>query len=54
LKIGLAIVLMFIGVKMLIEHFFPIPILASLGVVAVILVAAVFSSLRWPKAHKHA
>lgn len=54
LKIGLAIVLMFIGVKMLIEPFFPIPILASLGVVALILVTAVLSSVLWPKAHKHA
>jgi tellurite resistance protein TerC len=54
LKIGLAIVLMFIGVKMLVESYFPIPILMSLGVVAAILVAAVLSSLRWPKAHEKA
>lgn len=37
LKYGLAIVLVFIGVKMLIAHLYPIPVGASLGVVGTIL-----------------
>lgn len=50
LKLGLSLVLMFIGAKMLVDHFFPLPIVASLGVVAAILVTSVLASLRWPKA----
>jgi len=49
LKVGLALVLMFIGGKMLVDHFYPLPIIASLGVVAAILIASVLASLRWPR-----
>ena len=42
--------LMFIGVKMLVERFFPIPILVSLAVVAAVLTTSVVASLKWPKA----
>ncbi len=42
---GLAIVLMFIGVKMLIEHWVHLPILLALGVVAVVLTVAIVASL---------
>ena len=49
LKLGLSLVLMFIGAKMLLEHFFHIPILASLGVVAAVLVSSILASLRWPR-----
>lgn len=49
LKVGLSIVLIFIGLKMLGESFVHIPIGASLGVVAVVLVASVIASLRWPR-----
>ncbi len=42
---GLAVVLMFIGVKMLIEPWLKIPILLALGIVAVVLGAAVVASL---------
>lgn len=49
LKVGLSIVLIFIGLKMLGESFMHIPIGASLGVVAVVLVASVIASLRWPR-----
>ncbi|HYK87603.1 MAG TPA: TerC family protein, partial [Acidobacteriota bacterium] len=45
---GLGIVLMFIGIKMLIAKFLPIPIGISLGLVAAILTVAVVSSLIWP------
>ena len=49
LKLGLSLVLIFIGGKMLLEHFIHIPILASLGVVGAILVASILASLRWPR-----
>lgn len=48
LKYGLAAVLCFVGGKMLIEHVLHIPILVSLGVVAVILGASVMASLIFP------
>jgi len=46
LRYALAFVLVFVGVKMLIEDIFHIPILASLGVIAVALVVGVLVSLR--------
>ena len=49
LKLGLSLVLMFIGAKMLLEHFVHIPIVASLGVVAAVLLASIVASLRWPR-----
>jgi tellurite resistance protein TerC len=50
LKIGLSVVLVFIGLKMLVEHWFEIPIGISLIIVAVVLVGSVVASLAWPKA----
>jgi len=49
LKLGLSLVLIFIGAKMMLEHFVHIPISASLGVVAAILIASILASLRWPR-----
>jgi tellurite resistance protein TerC len=50
LRMGLAIVLTFIGAKMLIEGFhILIPVLLSLLVVAVVLLASVAASILWPK-----
>jgi TerC family integral membrane protein len=49
LKLGLSLVLIFIGAKMLLEPFVHIPIIGSLGVVAAILGAAIVVSLRWPR-----
>jgi tellurite resistance protein TerC len=46
LKYGLAIVLMFIGIKMLLIDLYPIPVLVSLAVVAAIIAASVVLSLR--------
>ncbi len=46
LKPGLAIVLVYVGFKMLISNFYKIPTLASLGVIAVTLTIAVIASLR--------
>lgn len=45
LKLGLGLVLSFIGVKMLIEHFYKIPTPLSLLVVASILITAIGASL---------
>jgi tellurite resistance protein TerC len=49
LKYGLAVVLMFIGVKMLLIDVYKIPIGLSLGVVAVIIGVSVWLSLRRPR-----
>jgi tellurite resistance protein TerC len=49
LKYGLAIILTFIGVKMLIEGFYHIPITWSLAVVLGTLALSVIASLIWPK-----
>jgi tellurite resistance protein TerC len=46
LKYGLAIVLMFIGVKMLLIDLFKIPVLVSLGVVAAVIGTSIALSLR--------
>ena len=48
LKYGLAIILTFIGVKMLIEGFYHIPITVSLAVVLGTLALSVVASLIWP------
>jgi tellurite resistance protein TerC len=49
LKLGLAIVLVFIGLKMLLEHFIHVPTLASLGTVGGILGTSILASLKWPR-----
>jgi tellurite resistance protein TerC len=49
LKLGLSIVLVFIGAKMLLEPFLHLPIVGSLGVVAAVLAASIIASLRWPR-----
>jgi tellurite resistance protein TerC len=50
LKLGLAFVLCFVGVKMLIMDLYKIPIGASLMVVASLLVGSIVASLFWPQA----
>jgi tellurite resistance protein TerC len=49
LKLGLSVVLIFIGAKMLLEQVFHIPILASLGVVAAVLGTSIIASVKWPR-----
>lgn len=49
LSYGLALVLMFVGVKMLIVDFWKIPVFLSLGIVGLILTAAVAASLLIPR-----
>jgi tellurite resistance protein TerC len=49
LKLGLSLVLVFIGGKMLLEPFVHLPIVAALGVVGAVLAASILASLRWPR-----
>ncbi|MDQ4149379.1 MAG: TerC family protein [Actinomycetota bacterium] len=48
LKYGLAFILAFVGVKMLLSHYWHPPIALSLGVIVVALAASVFASLKIP------
>ncbi|HCA81917.1 MAG TPA: hypothetical protein DEP53_19470 [Bacteroidetes bacterium] len=48
LKIGLSIVLTFVGVKMLLVEVFPIPIGITLAVVAGVILLSIAASIRWP------
>jgi tellurite resistance protein TerC len=50
LKYGLAVILVFVGAKMLLEHFIHVPILLSLAVIVVVLGSSIAASLIWPKA----
>jgi tellurite resistance protein TerC len=52
LHYGLAIILAFIGVKMLINPFYHIPSPVSLGIVGGVLIIAVVASLIWPMEEK--
>ena len=49
LKYGLSIILTFIGVKMLIEQWYHIPITWSLAIVLATLILSVIASLIWPQ-----
>jgi tellurite resistance protein TerC len=49
LRFGLAAILMFVGVKMLIDKFYEIPVLVALAVIAVILTITIVASLLIPK-----
>ena len=45
LNVGLGVILAYVGVKMLLADFYPIPILLSLGVIAAVLLVTVVASL---------
>ena len=49
LKIGLAVVLTFVGLKMLLAEIFPISIGVALGIIGIVLLISVIASLLWPK-----
>ena len=49
LRFGLAAILVFVGVKMLIDGIYQIPVLFALGVIAVILTITIVASLLIPK-----
>ena len=53
LKYGLAMILVFIGAKMLLLDVYKIPILIALGVVALILATSVIASLLVPRRARH-
>ena len=48
LKYGLAVILTFVGAKMLAEHWVHMPIMLSLGIVIGVLAASIAASLAWP------
>jgi tellurite resistance protein TerC len=52
LKYGLAVILTFVGAKMLLEHWIHIPIMLSLGIVVAVLAASIVASLIWPNARQ--
>ena len=49
LKYGLAVILVFVGAKMLLEELVHVPILVSLAVIVSVLASAIGASLIWPK-----
>jgi tellurite resistance protein TerC len=49
LNYGLAVILVFVGIKMLIADVYKIPTEVSLAVIAFILLISIFASIRWPK-----
>lgn len=52
LKIGLSVVLTFVGLKMLLAEVYPIPITIALAVVGGVILLSVLASIRWPKQEK--
>jgi tellurite resistance protein TerC len=50
LKIGLSLVLVFVGAKMLLAGWIKIPVALSLGVILALVAGSVLASLLWPKA----
>lgn len=52
LNYGLAMILAFVGVKMLLEDFFHIPIGIALGFIAAVLAISILLSLKFPKKSK--
>ena len=53
LHYGLAAILVFVGAKMLVSNYYPIPTWIALGVVAGVLLISVLASLLHPKSHEH-
>lgn len=49
LKLGLSVVLVFVGIKMLLTDIYKIPIALSLGVIAAVLAVSIIGSLLFPK-----
>ena len=50
LKYGLAVILTFVGAKMMLEHWIHVPILISLAIVVGVLALSIVASLIWPHA----
>jgi tellurite resistance protein TerC len=52
LKIGLSVVLSFVGVKMLLSEVYPISVGITLLIVGLVLLLSILASIRWPKENK--
>lgn len=52
LHYGLASILVFVGIKMIISEFYKIPIVVALGVIAIILISSVIASILFPPKEK--
>ncbi|MEP6492578.1 MAG: TerC family protein [bacterium] len=53
LKYALAVILTFVGAKMLTEHFIEIDVMLSLGIIIGVLAIAIVASMVWPRAGEH-
>ncbi len=54
LHYGLGVILIFVGFKMLTEHFIHIPIAVALGFIALAITVSILTSLKFPAEKKHA
>ena len=53
LKYGLSLVLVFVGAKMIAGHWFKVPIVISLAIIASLIGGSVVASLAWPAPARH-
>ncbi len=53
LRYGLALILVFVGIKMLIAEHYHLPVMASLAVILTVLAASVAASMIWPVKKTH-
>lgn len=49
LKYGLSVILVFIGIKMIMEIIYPLPTLVALGFIAITLLVCILASFLWPQ-----
>ncbi len=49
LHYGLAAILILVGIKMLVSHYYKVPIGVALGTIGAILVVSIIASILWPK-----
>lgn len=52
LNVGLAVILVFVGFKMLVSHYVSVPIHLSLGIIGTVLAASIVASVMFPAARK--
>ncbi len=52
LNIGLAVILIFVGLKMIVSHYYPIDIRLSLGIIGTVLAASILASVLIPQNRK--
>lgn len=49
LHYGLSAILTYVGIKMMVEHVYHVPVITSLIVISILLILSVIASLLWPK-----